>query len=75
MNSHDFYNLLQGKIILAPITNGIYEYPDEFIKRYNESLEKLNSIATSANNQIEAMSLLRQEQFKYLYHNKPKENT
>lgn len=73
MNTHDFFNLLDGKIVPFFMKDGIFKYPQDFIDRYNDSVNKLNEIAMLVNSQLKAMTLLEQEQFKHIEKQRSKE--
>ncbi len=72
MNPHDFYTLLEGHVERFSMKNGVWEYPQDFIDRYNASVECLNNLATQVRKQITIMDTLEKEQMKYTAGNQTK---
>jgi hypothetical protein len=63
MNAHTFYNLLEKRIKLYRLHNeSIHKYPDEFIKRYNAGVVKIEHLANEVNLALEEMAKLEKEQ-------------
>ena len=76
MNTHDFYNLLDDKIELSSLKNGIWTYPPDFLKSYNAQADIINGLRNEVRSAIEAMTVLEKEQFKYTAGSRaPREST
>lgn len=65
MNTHDFYSLLDGKVALPELKNGIYDYPPHFLEEYNLTVELLNKEVLMVHALLEKMTELKKDQFQY----------
>lgn len=67
MKAHEFYNMLEGRIILYKIgDNPLHKYPYEFIQRYNFQVEILEKLAEEVKEAMQYMAEIELEQFKYV---------
>lgn len=67
MNSHDFYTMLDGKRqpFMLPGSGKVWEYPANFIARYNQSVNHLNSLSDEVRAALALHTELEKEQNSY----------
>lgn len=65
MNAHGFYNILEGRCGVGLLHNGVNEYPEEFLSRYNDGVAKLSNLVDTVTRQIAVMDALEKEQFQF----------
>lgn len=61
MNNHQFYNLLEGKIGIPRLRNGIYKFPWHFIFRYNRQIKKIEKTKKCIVQQLAKMTVLEKQ--------------
>ena len=60
MSPHEFFNLLEGRISLYRLGD---DYPEEFAKLYNESVDRINELASKVLEELQHMHKLQLAQF------------
>jgi hypothetical protein len=66
MKTHDFYNMLEGRVgNRQHLKSGIWEYPDDFLQRYNGCIDKLNALVNLVSHAVEELTVLEKEQMQY----------